>query len=66
MDFTNGFYKAENPVVLEEVKTFPPVNGTAWSNRKRLGRCHCAAKQCFAQHQHKRSRQSRCAGRFTG
>ena len=22
MDFTNGFYKAENPVVLEEVKTF--------------------------------------------
>lgn len=47
MDFTNGFYKAENPVVLEEVKNFPPVNGTAWSNRKRLGRCHCAAKQCF-------------------
>ena len=22
MDFTNGFYKAENPVVLEEVETF--------------------------------------------
>ena len=22
MDFTNGFYKADNPVVLEEVKTF--------------------------------------------
>lgn len=22
MDFTNGFYKAENPVVLKEVKTF--------------------------------------------
>ena len=22
MDFTNGFYKTENPVVLEEVKTF--------------------------------------------
>lgn len=22
MDFTNGFYKAENPVVFEEVKTF--------------------------------------------
>ena len=22
MDFTNGFYKAENPVVHEEVKTF--------------------------------------------
>lgn len=22
MDFTNGFYKAENPVVLEEVKAF--------------------------------------------
>lgn len=22
MDFTNGYYKAENPVVLEEVKTF--------------------------------------------
>lgn len=22
MDFTNGFYKVENPVVLEEVKTF--------------------------------------------
>lgn len=22
MDFTNGFYKAENPVVLEKVKTF--------------------------------------------
>ena len=22
MDFTNGFYKAENPVVLEEVGTF--------------------------------------------
>ena len=22
MDFTNGFYKTENPVILEEVKTF--------------------------------------------
>ena len=22
MNFTNGFYKAENPVVLEEVETF--------------------------------------------
>lgn len=22
MDFTNGYYKADNPVVLEEVKTF--------------------------------------------
>ena len=64
MDFTNGFYKAENPVVFEEVKTFLQSMERRGATVKDLD--DGAAKQCFAQHQHKRSRQSRCAGRFTG